>query len=321
MIEGSSPLSRGIPSARRHPRAGTRIIPALAGNTHRCSLWCWVCWDHPRSRGEYYLPDEFSVFNNGSSPLSRGIRRLGQVSHRHGRIIPALAGNTPYLRSKSGVAKDHPRSRGEYCNRKLHSLECSGSSPLSRGIPSMGGSSSTCGGIIPALAGNTSARVPQPGQLTDHPRSRGEYWYPRAFPGPRKGSSPLSRGILRSHELWRVPTGIIPALAGNTGCPTRQAHPRGDHPRSRGEYPFTGVGHLPYTGSSPLSRGIPSPYNIIGVFDRIIPALAGNTASARWGRRPRRDHPRSRGEYPPEEVDGQPVRGSSPLSRGILSAE
>ena len=175
MIEGSSPLSRGIPSARRHPRAGTRIIPALAGNTHRCSLWCWVCWDHPRSRGEYYLPDEFSVFNNGSSPLSRGIRRLGQVSHRHGRIIPALAGNTPYLRSKSGVAKDHPRSRGEYCNRKLHSLECSGSSPLSRGIPSMGGSSSTCGGIIPALAGNTGTPGPFQGLERDHPRSRGEY--------------------------------------------------------------------------------------------------------------------------------------------------
>ena len=134
----------------------------------------------------------------------------------------------------------------------------------------------------------------------------------------QQGSSPLSRGIRPFPWSGHPRPRIIPALAGNTGCPTRQAHPRGDHPRSRGEYPFTGVGHLPYTGSSPLSRGIPSPYNIIGVFDRIIPALAGNTASARWGRRPRRDHPRSRGEYPPEEVDGQPVRGSSPLSRGIL---
>ena len=175
MIEGSSPLSRGIPSARRHPRAGTRIIPALAGNTHRCSLWCWVCWDHPRSRGEYYLPDEFSVFNNGSSPLSRGIRRLGQVSHRHGRIIPALAGNTPYLRSKSGVAKDHPRSRGEYCNRKLHSLECSGSSPLSRGIHPDSGTRIHSQRIIPALAGNTSDSLFADVAYPDHPRSRGEY--------------------------------------------------------------------------------------------------------------------------------------------------
>ena len=29
------------------------------------------------------------------------------------------------------------------------------------------------------------------------------------------------------------------------------------------------------------------------------------------------DHPRSRGEYPPEKVDGREVQGSSPLSRGI----
>ena len=70
-------------------------------------------------------------------------------------------------------------------------------------------------------------------------------------------------------------------------------------------------------GSSPLSRGIhlgvrtsPSP-------PEIIPALAGNTHPTRVRRRPRRDHPRSRGEYTGAACQQHECRGSSPLSRGI----
>ena len=77
--------------ARRFPE---RIIPALAGNTIVDTYMFREIGDHPRSRGEYYIPDEASAFNNGSSPLSRGIlaRRPGTLVRV--RIIPALAGNT-----------------------------------------------------------------------------------------------------------------------------------------------------------------------------------------------------------------------------------
>ena len=51
-------------------------------------------------------------------------------------------------------------------------------------------------GIIPALAGNTNSAVQKNADVTDHPRSRGEY-------------TPRPVGLLDA-------SGIIPALAGNT---------------------------------------------------------------------------------------------------------
>ena len=93
---------------------------------------------------------------------------------------------------------------------------------------------------------------------------------------------------------------------------------RWDHPRSRGEYGadlwFASADH----GSSPLSRGIRETCEFDGHCSRIIPALAGNTAtpSHRAGTFP--DHPRSRGEYVVSLVIGVLAVGSSPLSRGIL---
>ena len=54
---------------------------------------------------------------------------------------------------------------------------------------------------------------------------------------------------------------------------------------------------------------------------RIIPALAGNTRSARKPTSCSSDHPRSRGEYVGALTTGPQNAGSSPLSRGILRAE
>ena len=90
-----------------------------------------------------------------------------------------------------------------------------------------------------------------------------------------------------------------------------------DHPRSRGEYrmnrsPTTFMG-----GSSPLSRGIhQQPKRFVGA-GGIIPALAGNTGARRDPGKGCGDHPRSRGEYTPDENGGTWGLGSSPLSRGI----
>ena len=114
-------------------------------------------------------------------------------------------------------------------------------------------------------------------------------------------------------------TGIIPALAGNT----RQLVPApgwlADHPRSRGEYGPAPPSVTTTPGSSPLSRGIPAGTTEAEIADRIIPALAGNTAHGPLDLRPHRDHPRSRGEYLPPALSWAPPMGSSPLSRGILN--
>ena len=152
----------------------------------------------------------------GSSPLSRGIRCLGEVSYRHGRIIPALAGNTSARASHPRASRDHPRSRGEYRASGGSEGKPPGSSPLSRGIRILNPGPSNRIRIIPALAGNTqpatrNRKIPQ-----DHPRSRGEYTLILEQGFTVNGSSPLSRGIPPIPCSQMLHTRIIPALAGNT---------------------------------------------------------------------------------------------------------
>ena len=72
-----------------------------------------------------------------------------------------------------------------------------------------------------------------------------------------------------------------------------------------------------FQGSSPLARGLR--HGGVGA-DRgrgIIPARAGFTPSASARRKGRRDHPRSRGVYPPPPRAAAFIRGSSPLARGL----
>ena len=193
-----------------------------------------------------------------------------------------------------------------------------GSSPLSRGIPDPHPKPVFFVRIIPALAGNTGRRTVRYWPRGDHPRSRGEYAALTVLLPTAVGSSPLSRGIHGGCYEATVLAGIIPALAGNTFMEPQQRHYLPDHPRSRGEYVEVGHGEFERVGSSPLSRGIPSPLRPAGLPPRIIPALAGNTISD--PRRPgcRWDHPRSRGEYSCQLIRVMSPRGSSPLSRGIL---
>ena len=193
--------------------------------------------------------------------------------------------------------RDHPRSRGEYeCGGHLLGT-CFGSSPLSRGIRLRQGLPGPAGGIIPALAGNTTACQPGLGYPGDHPRSRGEY-QPGLIRGLfGGGSSPLSRGIPGRETCEWCLMRIIPALAGNTWRDVSNAPCWRDHPRSRGEYVTGFVTYIGGAGSSPLSRGIRHPPRRYARHQRIIPALAGNTTASPPTCGPPRDHPRSRGEY------------------------
>ena len=217
VVEGSSPLSRGIRSSGRATACSRGIIPALAGNTSCWSSCCCPSSDHPRSRGEYEVWVMDPSAEGGSSPLSRGIRQSHQHRRLQGRIIPALAGNTNSAAAATSRARDHPRSRGEYERDGVRIEDTTGSSPLSRGILLFGVVVTGMGRIIPALAGNTCHQRENPYQCTDHPRSRGEY-VPGALPSIlAAGSSPLSRGIHSGTCTEDRTGGIIPALAGNTG--------------------------------------------------------------------------------------------------------
>ena len=132
---------------------------------------------------------------------------------------------------------------------------------------------------IPALAGNTLAEALEGPGGEDHPRSRGEYRVHVRRIESDAGSSPLSRGILRSVCGPRGLDGIIPALAGNTLTQCLRHPLTRDHPRSRGEYLSYPYPQNTAEGSSPLSRGIPLENLLHKNIRWIIPALAGNTGS------------------------------------------
>ena len=154
-IEGSSPLSRGIPPREEIELFIDRIIPALAGNTiiHRHEYL--FDEDHPRSRGEYTVTPGNVTDYDGSSPLSRGIHEGVWNCKMTPGIIPALAGNTSSGCWMLCSGKDHPRSRGEYVQPFTKNDSYTGSSPLSRGIQFVLQTVLNDGRIIPALAGNT----------------------------------------------------------------------------------------------------------------------------------------------------------------------
>ena len=232
-------------------------------------------------------------------------------------IIPALAGNTVSDSRLMVCPMDHPRSRGEYVEFAGDGGTVYGSSPLSRGIRSPQNSRYRRPRIIPALAGNTNNPKDKGGNRWDHPRSRGEYKFSPTEICSEKGSSPLSRGILKCTAPNPNGIGIIPALAGNTEYSKKVVNIPRDHPRSRGEYDAGRSTRTASTGSSPLSRGIRAPQPRGARRVRIIPALAGNTRPG--GVRPCKspDHPRSRGEYLDRLGGGDTYDGSSPLSRGI----
>ncbi len=151
--------------------------------------------DHPRSRGEYRDQQATFYYSLGSSPLSRGILIAGTSPWAACRIIPALAGNTIPTWDRAGKGKDHPRSRGEYTMSQEAPTICSGSSPLSRGIPAADFRGAVGKRIIPALAGNTRCFGTGADAEADHPRSRGEYLRSGTRLTASQGSSPLSRGI------------------------------------------------------------------------------------------------------------------------------
>ena len=235
-------------------------------------------------------------------------------------IIPARAGFTVGPLGGNAGQGDHPRSRGVYTARSSSTPSPSGSSPLARGL--RGDRRPRCPRtrIIPARAGFTDQGAQAGPVAGDHPRSRGVY-RPIERPGiGALGSSPLARGLRRDRPPRRLRPGIIPARAGFTPRPGRQAAGAPDHPRSRGVYaPGRGV-RGGQDGSSPLARGLPPVTRMVTKPCRIIPARAGFTVRALTRLFRGVDHPRSRGVYTPGVMAETVSSGSSPLARGLHGA-
>ena len=210
----------------------------------------------------------------------------------------------------------HPRSRGEH-TRNIHRMIAPlGSSPLARGTRLDSHIAANRAGLIPARAGNTVKRDPNPRVLRAHPRSRGEHTVLSPGKIPRRGSSPLARGTPSGKSRSKRLLGLIPARAGNTPARSVKAMHGWAHPRSRGEHSRPlGEGDA-WVGSSPLARGTLEANRHLRHQLGLIPARAGNTRNRIPQGQPHRAHPRSRGEHralPPARCRHW---GSSPLARG-----
>ena len=151
------------------------------------------------------------------------------------------------------------------------------------------------------------------------------------------GSSPLARGLRGGAAVLAVGGRIIPARAGFTRRRLSLPAWGADHPRSRGVYPCMRASNMAFCGSSPLARGLRGPAEPAARANRIIPARAGFTSTSRCSikggriiparagftqppasaRRPRADHPRSRGVYSRASQQTSQRVGSSPLARGL----
>ena len=131
------------------------------------------------------------------------------------------------------------------------------------------------------------------------------------------GSSPLARGLLKNYASLISVFRIIPARAGFTASPLARGIRVGDHPRSRGVYPYDTRPDEIAAGSSPLARGLLGTGPAYPLGSRIIPARAGFTPSTHWVEGTLRDHPRSRGVYVTMQTWPTPPSGSSPLARGL----
>ncbi|EET77370.1 hypothetical protein CORTU0001_0580 [Corynebacterium tuberculostearicum SK141] len=175
IAQGSSPLTRGAPG---HDRALVRVsglIPAYAGSTSRPAGQSQRAQAHPRLRGEHNYTVDGRRDAEGSSPLTRGARRgLPRIASRF-RLIPAYAGSTRRSRCRRRLLTAHPRLRGEHIAPIVDVMMTGGSSPLTRGAPSVCHLVGAGGGLIPAYAGSTGVALAVNAADGAHPRLRGEH--------------------------------------------------------------------------------------------------------------------------------------------------
>ena len=91
------------------------------------------------------------------------------------------------------------------------------------------------------------------------------------------GSSPLTRGKLRSGLGNAASARLIPAHAGKTGRNPRDGPRCRAHPRSRGENDQPAAVIPDWMGSSPLTRGKRCRERGFADHEGLIPAHAGKT--------------------------------------------
>ena len=216
----------------------------------------------------------------GSSPRVRGKPAPFAPSVASTRIIPARAGQTVSHRRRSRATPDHPRACGANQCLEQFGLVRFGSSPRVRGKLWPLRPCHPWPRIIPARAGQTGRRWLKRQRGPDHPRACGANTDVEQHRKETFGSSPRVRGKHGRDNPTRKSRRIIPARAGQTRPWPRPSRSRPDHPRACGANRLGLQVKYPKAGSSPRVRGKLADLVSDSTEHRIIPARAGQTASA-----------------------------------------
>ena len=197
-------------------RLVVRIIPAHAGQTCRPCRRTRQRADHPRACGANFVTSLLLSSRDGSSPRMRGKPEHADRGLRHGRIIPAHAGQTWQGNLCGWTRQDHPRACGANMQDLWQKTSEFGSSPRMRGKRRGQRHRGSRLRIIPAHAGQTGCPDGSLMIFSDHPRACGANSLVVEGAEFDAGSSPRMRGKLAYRCLAHAPERIIPAHAGQT---------------------------------------------------------------------------------------------------------
>ena len=197
---------------------GVGSIPARAGETHFGQLQFLSQRVHPRACGGNPVPVTVTSAMAGPSPRVRG--KLVAFGPPCGlcRSIPARAGETLYIRSRTGTVAVHPRACGGNMESSLPARFDQGPSPRVRGKRRDPGVQPPGGGSIPARAGETFATGSSTPPTPVHPRACGGNIDDPPVHSLVLGPSPRVRGKRSGLKSGCGTIRSIPARAGETSC-------------------------------------------------------------------------------------------------------
>ncbi len=191
---GSIPARAGEPHCRSPVGSQRRVYPRPRGGAPRTPVGCALCWGlSPPARGS---PDH-------PYPITSG-----------GRSIPARAGEPSTCCFLSICLMVYPRPRGGAGEISLSPAEAQGLSPPARGSPFISQTHGLQVRSIPARAGEPRPCSPLSPLSPVYPRPRGGADRQRTNASPPSGLSPPARGSLLHRNRLPMPSGSIPARAG-----------------------------------------------------------------------------------------------------------
>ena len=223
------------------------------------------------------------------------LARAGARAQRSG-LIPAGAGQTPWLFFVAVAARAHPRR----CGADADGWE----------------GYDWRGWLIPAGAGQTVAVNGADRVAGAHPRRCGADAHSALNDQEPPGSSPQVRGRRGDWVISERRTGLIPAGAGQTRNGAQSTSRFWAHPRRCGADQCAQKQILDGMGSSPQVRGRRRTTSHPATGNGLIPAGAGQTTGPYPTTRSSRAHPRRCGADQQRFIQANPRRGSSPQVRG-----